>query len=650
MLRVAIVGTTVLMLAGGAPGAEFVAKSNITYEGSDTDAIQGQLMIASEGRLRKHGKTLTDGSGADSVFFTDTDRPNSGYWMLGPECPTRCVTGVDVWLSGEDRSRYVYHVQIAVSTDGVTYKTVGDSGKVTPACPADHNLARFRFKPEETRAVRYIRLVSVPTGNPHVRIREVDVFTEEKPSLAANPGKGAPLPIGNRRQLFLDDWVIERLDGLQRRLGEPVKHPASPVLRREKPWDAWRCELSGSAVWDPDRKKIRLFYTATGKIFPSGSYSGGRDRDSCLALAESDDGVTWTRPEFDLFPYGDSRKTNIVLGMWKGLDWIHGAGVCLDPADPDPSRRYKLFTDIHYATHVFFSPDGIHWTPSRKNPVTQHHSDTGNCPFWDPIRKQYVAYVRMRTHQGIRCVGRVDSADFEDWSPWQQVFAPGADDRARAHQFYQHSVTPYQGLYVGLTHVFRAAGAAMDRKAHSPIIWPELTVSRDGAEWRRVGALGTPFLPLGPAGSFDHRMIRTSSSLVVMDDRILLFYSGSPNIHHRSCKWDIGLATLRVDGFVSLVAGKKQGTLETKPLRLTGRRLRINASVDPGGSIRAELLGARRGAVSGYGADRCRPFRGDSLAGELAWEGKASLPSCPPGGLRVRFFLTKAKLYSFWVE
>ena len=64
------------------------------------------------------------------------------------------------------------------------------------------------------------------------------------------------LPAG-QRQLFLDDWIIEQSEGLERRLGHPVKHPENPVLKREKPWEAVQCDLYGSALWDPQKKKLR---------------------------------------------------------------------------------------------------------------------------------------------------------------------------------------------------------------------------------------------------------------------------------------------------------------------------------------------------------------------------------------------------------
>ena len=51
------------------------------------------------------------------------------------------------------------------------------------------------------------------------------------PSLSATE----PADIGSRRQLFLDDFIIEDIDGLTRTMHRPVKH--GPVLKAEKPWE-----------------------------------------------------------------------------------------------------------------------------------------------------------------------------------------------------------------------------------------------------------------------------------------------------------------------------------------------------------------------------------------------------------------------------
>jgi hypothetical protein len=451
--------------------------------------------------------------------------------------------------------------------------------------------------------------------------------------------------INNRRQFFLDDWLVEKMDHVARRLGSWTKHPNNPVLRREKPWEATRCELYGSAVWDGKNNRLQMFYSAMNVPY-----------DAKLAYAESrNGGATWVKPALDIYQF-QGKPTNIV---WPGRTYVAGPSVFIDAHDPDPNRRYKLFTCDYYAgierhpavegIYVACSSDGIHWKASPKNPVVPDLiSDTAQSVFWDQDRQKYVAFVRLRDGEGRRTVGLMESRDFETWTKPEMVLAPSKEDSAKNWQFYSLSVTPYEGMYVGLLWIFPNTLASGDQNADTPVTWPELVVSRDGRKWKRV-AYGEPFLPLGPVGSFDHRQIRTASSLVVLPDRVLLFYSASPDAHIRQHHWDIGLATLRRDGFAGIEAGATEGTLLTKPLQYTGGKLMINAKTRPDGFVKVELLDKTDRPIKNYEAIRCRVFKGDSLKAQITWKEKNTVPFAEEG-IKIKFLMKNATLYSFWID
>lgn len=194
-----------------------------------------------------------------------------------------------------------------------------------------------------------------------------------------------PRAIGTRRQLFLDDWIIDRRENLEREIGTPRKYSGNPVLLRDKPWEASRCDLYGSVVFHPTGKRLQLFYSAM---------SNPDLHDDHLAYAESfDGGRSWVKPDLGLFPFGEQKDTNIV---WPPrCRSLTGPCVFRDEHDSDPSRRYKLFTADYggdydrrdelakMGIYVAFSPDGIHWDPSRHNPVLPYLSDTAQCAYWD---------------------------------------------------------------------------------------------------------------------------------------------------------------------------------------------------------------------------------------------------------------------------
>lgn len=446
--------------------------------------------------------------------------------------------------------------------------------------------------------------------------------------------------IGQRRQLFLDDWIVEESAGLERRLGRPVKHPGNPVLKREHPWEAVQCDLYGSALWDPNMKKLRLYYETRGNP------GGGDDK---LAYAESiDGGCTWVKPELDLFPFEDHERTNLVwLPMGRALA---GPSVFYDEDETAPARRYKLFTgdydhDADHAEakgiHVAFSADGIHWKASKLNPVTRFVSDTGHCAFWDPQINRYVAYVRAKLENWRRCVARIESEDFEHWTQPEICFHPPV------YQYYSMGVTPYEGIYIGTPWIVWEK--SKDRTAHTPVISPGLAVSRDGWDWQQL-FLGQALLPTGEPHSGDNRQIRMASSLVVMEDRILLFYGQSDDPYVKDMGVDIGMATLRLDGFVSMAGGKEPGRLLTRPFVLEGQDLFVNAACEPGGQISIAMLDEDGKVLPGLGHAECAPIDGDGIKQRVVWQEQATLSPFCHLVVRLEFRIDQAEIYSFWCQ
>jgi hypothetical protein len=460
--------------------------------------------------------------------------------------------------------------------------------------------------------------------------------------------KDLPRRIGNRRQLFLDDWMIESSENLRREPGKPVKHPANPVLRPSMPWDAARVDLYGNAVWDSRAKLLRLFYNC--QSWPravAGSDKPVKTVQLCYAES-SDRGLSWRKPLFGTVPFDGVPETNIVYRP-RYMN-LAGPFVLFDERDPDPGRRYKLFTSDYGdapakapapppGIDVAFSPDGVHWRPSSLNPVLPLLSDTAQSVVWDARIGRYVAFVRMRPRGFGRAVGRSESADFEHWSPPELVFA------TRRHEFYAMGVTSYEGLYIGTPWIIY--NDKKDPALAPPIMEAELGFSRDGWTWTRLFP-GSPFLGVGAPGSPDEKQIRMSSSLIVLDDRVLCLYAMSRDVHVSDMRVEVGLATLRLDGFASMTAGETEGTLVTKPFVVEGTRLEINADASAGEAA-IEVLDARGRPIPGYEARHCRGIRGDGLRLSVAWDSHHEFARLRGKVVRLRFVLRRARLYSFQV-
>ncbi len=188
-------------------------------------------------------------------------------------------------------------------------------------------------------------------------LRSVPASAED---LAAESAKG-------RTILLVDDHEVLYRSGTERVSHAARRYSDKAIIVANKPWE----RLIGytSIYRDPETGKYQLWYQA---------YSGGRSGDlnlKCVvAYAESDDGISFTKPELDLFPFL-GQSSNIVLDSNAGFGDRYGASVVVDPHEKDSSRRYKMaYYDWGDADgreeaglHVAFSPDGVHWT---KHPGT----------------------------------------------------------------------------------------------------------------------------------------------------------------------------------------------------------------------------------------------------------------------------------------
>ena len=109
------------------------------------------------------------------------------------------------------------------------------------------------------------------------------------------------LDIGNERQLFVDDYLIDGLENVSRFVHQPVKHDQNPVFRIEKPWEGQRI-VPMALVFDSEEKVYKYWYTARAT-------TEGRP---ALAYALSEDGVNFTRPDLGLVEYDGSAANNLI--------------------------------------------------------------------------------------------------------------------------------------------------------------------------------------------------------------------------------------------------------------------------------------------------------------------------------------------------
>jgi hypothetical protein len=471
----------------------------------------------------------------------------------------------------------------------------------------------------------------------------------------------AVVPIDGGRQLFVDDFLIERTS-LARTFHRPRYHPASPVLRPETPWELgsdgdFAAPFSDGVWYDPADRRFKLWYHAA-------------KRRTCLAL--SDDGIRWTRPMLDVEP-----GTNVVLTSRNNASQRDANTIWLDLTAADPHERFKLF-EARYARGPFCmgyrtSPDGIHWSEEKASGARSWDRST---VFYNPFRKVWVASVRGHDHEPPAPPHRLrnyfESPTAAGVVQWRQP----TDDVAKGHvlphdlvpwvgadrldprhpdprfagvapQLYNLDAFPYESVLVGLFTIWQGPTnevmQELDLQKRNEVF---VGFTRDGFHWDRPDR--TPFLPVSddPEAWNAANVQSAGGGCVVVGDELWFYCSG----RKRSARSVVstGLATLRRDGFASLDAPPGGGELTTRPVRFTGSTLLVNAS--PGsGTLRVEVLATDGEVIPGFGRDDCLPLGGDTTRAAIAWRDGRDLTALRDRPVRFRFLLSAGALWSFEV-
>jgi hypothetical protein len=392
------------------------------------------------------------------------------------------------------------------------------------------------------------------------------------------------LDLGTRWELFVDDYLVAKKEGLALKLHEPVRREI--VLTTDKPWEGPTCGYF-SAI--QDGKKVRLYYRGS---------AGGSDHSDAqvTCFVESEDGIHFTRPKLGLIEAGGTKDNNVI---WRGVE-SHNFAPFLD-ANPNakPAERYKALGGVKQpgknwhqgetpgGLYAFASPDGIHWKKMQDTPViTKGAFDSQNLAFWDVTRNRYASFSRIFTNK-VRAIQSMTSADFLSWSD-------GA-----AHQYAEG--VPFEHFYTSATvpcptapHLFlsfpkRFATSREKVKGHvggKGVSDAVFMSSRDGTHWDR------PFLEAwvrpGPdLQNWTERSNMTACGIYDPGDGEWSLYISE---HYRHPDHRIRRLTVRKQGFASMHANAKGGSFTTKLIKVSGSKLLLNSATSATGSLVIEAL------------------------------------------------------------
>lgn len=473
---------------------------------------------------------------------------------------------------------------------------------------------------------------------------------------AVVPGLSAA---SSEQVLFLDLREVAEMNGVEQSLGRLERYPGNPVFTPAPPvaWDdrlvAW------PSVWrDGDRYLMQ--YQGKGTLLPNANV--------IMGLAESRDGIHWTRPNLNVVPLAGQPENNCI-------PWIV---FFRDDEEPDLQKRYQgartngLWT-VDLQRTLMYSPDAVHWMEAGEMANIHCLHEANGPSFRDPYdvpERRFKAIGRTCGDEG-RSAGMMWSADGVHWEGYEAFldvdnpygrpagtwrgrynahrFLHGGGERRGQGQIYWNTVWIEHGLYLCL---------------YAPMHWDggydvSLTVSRDGYAWTRVCG-GQPLLEREPVGMRESGAIFVgygNARPVRFGDRLRVYYGAGVRHHgtepHATYTGNgIGFADIRPDGWacLRLQRDREEGFITSIPVDVPAGRygLRLNAEGAGDSALTVEALDARTGHVlPGCGAGRLSGT--DDSALRVEWPGG---PLSGPALVRLRFTLRspRVRLYAFRFE
>lgn len=491
-----------------------------------------------------------------------------------------------------------------------------------------------------------------------------------------------PIDIGSRRELFVDDFLTEKMTGkAEQRLHHP--QPQEIVMTHDMPWEG-----SGSGYHSifKDGDKYRMYYKAWQlTVTPPGKVNTG-EHPLFTCYAESDDGIHWRKPELGLFEFNGSKANNIVLAPGKMGATNPDPGHIAVFKDDNPAAkleaRYKAIvrSGSPKGLLAFQSADGLRWSPMQETPViTDGAFDSQNLAFWDAHSGQYRAYWRYFTGgttdennwkpSGDRAIRTATSKDFLHWESQHDLSYVDSP----SEQLYTNQVKPYHRaphLLLGFPTRYVERGwsesmrtlpelehrewrAKANQRYGTAITEGLLMASRDGVKFKRWSEA---FLPPGieREGTWNYgqqymawHVVETKSALEGAPNE-LSFYATESYWTGKSSQ--LRRYTLRLDGFVSIHAPMGGGELITKPITFSGKQLTMNFASSAASGIRVEIQDANGKALPGFALEDAAEHFGDSIERTVVWKNGIDLGSLAGKTVRLRFALKDADLYSIKFE
>ena len=480
----------------------------------------------------------------------------------------------------------------------------------------------------------------------------------------------------NSRVLCWDESFVATMNNLSISQHKPTKKNVAIVCD-----EAWEGNHCGYACFLKVKDKYRAYYRASkGGAHADGTMDWGF---GVLCVAESLDGIHFTKPNIGKHDYDGSNFNNIVYVREGGIGFDNFSVFYDNNPNCPKDEKFKALSSIPRPEGganlgYFASEDGYDFRFVRTLSI-EGAFDTYNVMVWDETRQKYFIYFRNyhtksgnacpyakdNETQGVRDISVATSDDFENWEVHGRLLY-GEDDLDL--QFYTNQMVKYhrtKDTFIGfpMRYIDRVADkSSIDQMPNAKLhqTWIKaagrggtamtdsaLIFSHDGRNFIRKNEA---FLRPGVENQFNwwygdamifYGLYETPAEISGEPNELSFFASENYRVKNSNFR----RYTIRLDGFLSFTAPFAGGEFITKPFVVDGDKLKINFSTSALGTIIVTLLDEEGNEIEGYKS--CNIF-GDSVDRLVEFEKPLSKINGKTVSMKVQ--MSDADLYSFIFE
>ncbi len=376
-----------------------------------------------------------------------------------------------------------------------------------------------------------------------------------------------------------------------------------------------------------------------------------------LFCAKSSDGIHFS-PEVLELP--GRKYSHEIMDLPQGSE----IGTIYEDNTADSNERYKLllargdFPALTIHDELYTSPDLINWT-LKEGVSWGNGTEPLVSVFYNKHRKCHT--IVERPFWGVRLVGYKETSDFKNFTEYNYCLRADSLDEPLS-EIYGMKAFEYDGMYIGIPHIYRGLKSELNAKYKNGIIDTQLAYSYDGRYWQR--SLRSPFIS-GVSPDDGNGIVRPLvwvSGIMDTDDGILL-YASSSHLEHGPAFSTPGtgemlIYKLRKDGFICLSSKDKNipAVVATREKVWHGGELFVNleaehATVAVYDACESEdveglnVLGMTK-PIPGFCHDDCLPFSGDSTNWSPEYKNGRKISDLAGKVLVFEIRFSNGKLYS----